>query len=75
MLGDVTQSGTKDLAGPSLMFFCTVGSLLTLVLIWGQMPEQLSGKKIEEKGLLALKKPQRLDKNAMTDSQSMNQTQ
>lgn len=45
MLGDVTQSGTKDLAGPSLMFFCTVGSLLTLVLIWGQMPEQLSGEK------------------------------
>lgn len=39
------------------------------------MPEQLSEKKKKEKGLLALKKPQRLDKNAMTDSQSMNQTQ
>lgn len=37
------------------------------------MLEQLSGKK--EKGLLALEESQSLDKNAMTDGQSRNQTQ
>ncbi len=52
---------------------CFSAVLLTLVLIWGQMPEQLSEKK--EKGLLALKESQSLDKNAMTDGQSLNSTQ
>lgn len=61
----VKQSGTKDLAGPSWMFCCTLWSLLTLVLIWGQMPEQQYGE--TEKGLLAVKEAQSLDKNAMTD--------
>lgn len=41
------------------------------------MPEQLSvgGKKEKEKGLLALKESQSLDKNAMTDGQRLNQAQ
>lgn len=70
----VKQSGTYDLARPSWMFFGTVWSLLTLVLIWGQKLEQLSGKK-KRKALLALKESQSMDKNAMTYGQSPNQTQ
>lgn len=72
-LKHVEQSGAKDLAGPSWMFFCTLWSLLTLVLIWGQMLKQPFGEKKErQKGLLAEKE---LRENALSDGQRMKQAQ
>lgn len=70
----VEQSGTKDLAGPSWMFFPHSVIIIDISANLGANAGAAVWEK-KEKGLLALKESQGLDKNVMTDGQCLNQTQ